>query len=178
MRGEPEDHNRVRRKDEWPHSEEKTKRTSEAPASGRDRVPDHNDKRNIEEWLAGGLEEVESMEVKAEQELQWGSCPSNRQGAKGGSEEQGRMDSLEVNQEEEEMVKEELVLKPRRRQSQFRESNQSRILNLRQRTGQMAELAAVGEFWRWSELFKAIDGVEDVFRPTHKGISMVDDGWR
>ncbi|KAI8445465.1 hypothetical protein BY996DRAFT_6604659, partial [Phakopsora pachyrhizi] len=188
MRGEPEDHSRVRRKDEWPHSEEKTKRTSEAPASGRDRVLDHNDKRNsaweivtgkiwlhwfegqttvkvawqttsfqenliiLEEWLAGGLEEVELMEVEAEQELQW-----------------GQMDSSEVNQEEEEMVKEELVLKPRRMQSHFRDSDQSRILNLRQ----MTESATVGEFWRWSELFKAIDGVEDVFRPTHKGMDML-----
>ncbi|KAI8454812.1 hypothetical protein BY996DRAFT_6483751 [Phakopsora pachyrhizi] len=46
------------------------------------------------------------------------------------------------------------------------------------RTGQMDLLASVtdgvGKFWRWLELFKAIDGVEDVFRPTHKGMGMVD----
>ncbi|CAH7690505.1 hypothetical protein PPACK8108_LOCUS25873 [Phakopsora pachyrhizi] len=45
------------------------------------------------------------------------------------------------------------------------------------RTGQMDLLASVGKFWRWLELFKAIDGVEDVFRPTHKGMGMVDGGW-
>ncbi|CAH7675148.1 hypothetical protein PPACK8108_LOCUS10116 [Phakopsora pachyrhizi] len=46
------------------------------------------------------------------------------------------------------------------------------------RMSKTERLAEVGEFWRWSELFKAIGGVEDVFRPTHKGMGMVDGGWR
>ncbi|KAI8459127.1 hypothetical protein BY996DRAFT_6439164 [Phakopsora pachyrhizi] len=197
MRGEPEDHSRVRRKDEWPHSEEKTKRTSEAPASGRDRVLDHNDKRNSAWEIVTGKIWLHWFEGQTTVKVAWQTtsfqenliiCEGKLEragmaitqnkdllgrggingGVKGGSEEQGRMDSSEVNQEEEEMVKEELVLKPRRMQSHFRDSDQSRILNLRQ----MTESATVGEFWRWSELFKAIDGVEDVFRPTHKGMDM------
>ncbi|KAI8460878.1 hypothetical protein BY996DRAFT_6623721 [Phakopsora pachyrhizi] len=180
MRGEPEDHNRVRRKDEWPHSEEKTKRTSEAPASGRDRVPDHNNKRNSAQEIVTGKIWLHWFEGQTTVKVAWqtaidNSCPEDffggsrvllttgqsrgvvskrlgrggiNGGAKGGSEEQGRMDSSEVDQEEEEMVKEELILKPRRRLSQFQESDQSRILNLRQRTGQMAELAALLTEWK------------------------------
>ncbi|KAI8455991.1 hypothetical protein BY996DRAFT_6412742 [Phakopsora pachyrhizi] len=54
MSGEPEDCDRVRRKDELPHSEDKTKWTGEAPASGRDRLPDHNNKRNKAQEIVTG----------------------------------------------------------------------------------------------------------------------------